>query len=65
MKKDNSSKTAKKQALPLSNTSISDFNFPVDFQMFNIKPGDKMDYYFEVWDNDACTWPKIYQITSV
>ncbi|MFN8296534.1 MAG: DUF4175 family protein [Chitinophagales bacterium] len=49
---------AKKQQLPLANKSISDFNFQIDFSKYNLKSGDKMDYYFEVFDNDAVSGPK-------
>jgi len=51
-------KEAKKQNLPLANKSISDFNFQVDFSKFKLSNGDKMDYYFEVVDNDAVNGPK-------
>jgi hypothetical protein len=51
-------KEAKKQNLPLTNKSISDINFQIDFSKYNLKSGDKMDYYFEVFDNDAVTGPK-------
>jgi DNA repair exonuclease SbcCD ATPase subunit len=32
---------------------ISKFNYYWNFKDLGIKPGDKMTYYFEVWDNDA------------
>ena len=48
----------KKQNLSLNNKSISDFNFPIDFEKYTIRPGDKMDYYFEVFDNDGVSGPK-------
>jgi len=50
--------SAKKQTLPLANSSISDFNFPLDFENYGVKPGYKLNYYFEVWDNDAVNGPK-------
>jgi hypothetical protein len=49
---------SKKQQIPLSNKSISDFNFQIDFSKYKLRPGDKMDYYFEVWDNDGVSGPK-------
>lgn len=49
---------AKKQALPFTGKSISDFNFQIDFSKYNLKSGDKMDYYFEVFDNDGVSGPK-------
>lgn len=51
-------KESKKQNLPLSNKSISDFNYQIDFSKYQLAPGDKMDYYFEVWDNDGVFGPK-------
>ncbi|HND82202.1 MAG TPA: hypothetical protein PKY54_02595 [Chitinophagales bacterium] len=49
---------SKKQQLPLANKSISDFNFQIDFAKYQLNNGEKMDYYFEVFDNDAVTGPK-------
>ena len=49
---------AKKQQLPLANKSISDFNFQIDFSKYNLKSGEKMDYYFEIFDNDGVSGPK-------
>ena len=49
---------SKKQQLPLANKSISDFNFQIDFSKYQLKNGDKMDYYFEVFDNDVVAGPK-------
>ncbi len=43
----------KKQLIPLNNKSATDFNQQLDFRKYNIRPGDRMEYYFEVWDNDA------------
>lgn len=48
----------KKQVLPLANSSISDFNFPMDFEKYGVRPGYKLNYFFEVWDNDAVNGPK-------
>ena len=50
--------TAKKQPLPLASKSISDFNFQIDFSKYNLKNGEKMDYYFEIFDNDGVSGPK-------
>lgn len=30
----------------------------LDANLFNLKPGDKIDYYFEVWDNDGVNGSK-------
>jgi len=50
--------SSKKQALPLSNNSISDFNFQIDFAKYQLKNGQTMDYYFVVFDNDGINGPK-------
>jgi len=34
-------------------TTVSDFSYNIDIKNYNLQPGDKLDYYFEVWDNDA------------
>lgn len=49
---------SKQQPLTLNNHSISDFSYTLDFSKFHLNPGDKMDYYFEVWDNDGVSGPK-------
>ncbi len=49
---------AKKQQLPLNSKNISDFNFQIDFSKYNLTSGEKMDYYFEVFDNDGVSGPK-------
>jgi hypothetical protein len=51
-------KENKKQALPLNGKAFSDFSLQVDFAQYAISPGDKMDYYFEVWDNDGVNGAK-------
>ncbi|MFN8276997.1 MAG: DUF4175 family protein [Chitinophagales bacterium] len=39
--------------VPFSGTAASRFNYFWNYQELGIKPGDKMTYYFEVWDNDG------------
>ena len=34
------------------------YNYTLDFKAFNIAPGDKVKYYFEVFDNDGVKGPK-------
>lgn len=51
-------KENKRQPLPLNNKAFSDFSLQVDFSKYALTPGDKMDYYFEVWDNDGVNGAK-------
>lgn len=39
--------------VPVANGLSSRFTYYWSLTDFNIKPGDKMTYYFEVWDNDG------------
>jgi hypothetical protein len=39
--------------VPFSSGLSSRFTYYWSLTAFNIKPGDKMTYYFEVWDNDG------------
>lgn len=57
-------KTNKKQALPLANKITSDFNFQIDFSKYDLKNGEKMDYYFVVTDNDGVNGPKSTKSTA-
>ncbi|MCB0507007.1 MAG: DUF4175 domain-containing protein [Bacteroidetes bacterium] len=51
--------TAKKQNLPFNNSNaFADFNFQIDFSKYALKNGEKMDYYFEVFDNDGVNGAK-------
>jgi len=40
------------------NVSYGQFNYFSDFSNFGLKPGDRMEYYFEIFDNDAIHGPK-------
>lgn len=40
-----------------SNSSQTYFYF-LDAKAFNLNPGDKIEYYFEVFDNDGVNGPK-------
>jgi hypothetical protein len=44
---------AKKIIVPIKNTTVTDFSYNYDLQKNTLKPGEKIDYFFEVWDNDA------------
>jgi hypothetical protein len=54
----------KRHPLALRNKSISDFTYPIDFSTFTLHPGYKMEYYFEVWDNDGVSGPKSSKSSS-
>ncbi|MBC8147004.1 MAG: DUF4175 domain-containing protein [Bacteroidetes bacterium] len=46
-------------AIPLRNSSNQQqFYYFYDFSTLNIMPGDKIEYYFEIWDNDAVNGSK-------
>lgn len=38
--------------------SISNFNYFWDLRALNVSPGDKLSYFFEVWDNDGVNGSK-------
>ena len=51
--------TVKQQSLPISgNMSQQQFFHFFDLDSVNIQPGDEVEYYFEVWDNDAVNGSK-------
>lgn len=44
--------------LSIGGGTSQDFHYNTDFSSFNVTPGDKFLYYFEVWDNDAVNGAK-------
>ena len=45
--------------IPLRNNSNQQqFYYYFDFTTLSLKPGDKIEYYFEIWDNDAVNGSK-------
>lgn len=45
--------------IPISNTPTQIFNYFVSQENFpDLKPGDKVEYYFEIYDNDGVNGPK-------
>ncbi|MCS7152681.1 MAG: hypothetical protein NZ989_01915 [Bacteroidia bacterium] len=48
------------RAIPLSisGEAIQERTFQQDWRSLGIQPGDKVEYYVEVWDNDAISGPK-------
>ncbi|MCZ2442729.1 MAG: hypothetical protein LC101_02985 [Flavobacteriales bacterium] len=48
-----------KVAIPLqSQLTEQAFFYALDLALVNVKPGDKLSYYFEVWDNDGVNGSK-------
>ena len=39
-------------------STISEFSYYWDIKEFDLKPGDKLSYYFQVWDNDGVNGAK-------
>jgi hypothetical protein len=39
--------------IPFQKGVISDFTYYWNIRQLNLSPGDRVDYYFEVWDNDG------------
>lgn len=60
--KTNVQDTSKKEVLAygigITKESVQEFNYSTDLSDIVIEPGDKLVYYFEVWDNDAIHGPK-------
>ncbi len=45
--------------IPLNNNqSIQNYFFEMPLQNLNLQPGDKIEYYTQVWDNDGVNGPK-------
>ena len=44
--------------LALTSDVVQDFYYSTDLSEIELAPGDKLVYYFEVWDNDAIHGPK-------
>ncbi len=48
-----------KRKLTIGNTTTQSFQYFIDQTQFpELKPGDKIEYYFEVYDNDGVNGPK-------
>jgi len=46
------------ESLTIGNQSVQEFYFSKNFKELNIAPGARVDYYFEVWDNDGVNGSK-------
>lgn len=44
--------------LPIQTISAQEIHYTVAWQSLGVQPGDKVEYYVEVWDNDAVSGPK-------
>lgn len=56
--KDTASKLITSTPIGISNNATQEFYFSTNLDELNIQPGDRIRYYFEVWDNDAVNGPK-------
>ncbi len=46
------------EKISIGSQSVQEFYFSKDFNELNIQPGARVDYYFEVWDNDGVNGSK-------
>jgi len=44
--------------IPFEKNTISEFSYYWNIKELNLKPGDKLSYYFQVWDNDGVNGSK-------
>lgn len=51
--KDTSRRRATSQVLPLSKEASQEFYYSTNLAEANLQPGDRVTYYFQVWDNDG------------
>ena len=60
--KTNVQDTSKKEVLAhgigITKETVQEFNYSTDLSDIELGPGDKLVYYFEVWDNDGIHGPK-------
>ena len=55
---DTSVKEVLAYGIGLTKESVQEFNYSTDLSDIELGPGDKLVYYFEVWDNDGIHGPK-------
>jgi len=48
----------KAKALPLQNGPAQTYAYQWDLRQLNLKPGSRLEYFVEVWDNDGVHGPK-------
>ncbi len=56
--KDTSSKVITSYPIALSQASVQEFQYSLNLNEVVLNPGDRLVYYFEVWDNDGIHGPK-------
>lgn len=39
--------------IPFSKGVVSEFNYYWNINQFKLRPGDRIDYFFQIWDNDG------------
>jgi len=47
-----------RENIAIGGQTVQEFYFSKDFRELEIQPGDRLDYYFEVWDNDGVNGSK-------
>ncbi|UOR04864.1 DUF4175 domain-containing protein [Hymenobacter aerilatus] len=48
----------KTRALPLQGGAVQAYAYQWDVRALNLKPGDRLEYFVQVWDNDGVHGPK-------
>lgn len=56
--KDTSINITESYSIGINQESVQEFLFSFNLAEISLHPGDKLTYYFEVWDNDAIHGPK-------
>jgi len=47
-----------REDISIGGQTVQEFYYSKDFRELDIQPGDRLDYYFEVWDNDGVNGSK-------
>ena len=55
---DTSLKEVTSTAVALTKETVQEFHYAINLDDIELAPGDKLVYYFEVWDNDGIHGPK-------
>ncbi|MCB9256384.1 MAG: DUF4175 domain-containing protein [Chitinophagales bacterium] len=58
IEKEGGEKKSDKVSIPFQSGNISEFSYYWNIREFNLEPGDKMSYFFQVWDNDKVNGSK-------
>lgn len=54
----NAIRSSLKQKIPLQKGALQDFSFEYDLAKIELSAGERMEYFFEIWDNDGVNGPK-------